>query len=65
MLISKIDTLLSESLDTINQRSKYLVAQNRGPEAYKESFNEGPLETQRTIHHTYCTLDKDFTCLVA
>lgn len=44
-LKSKIDKLIQDNMAAVNQRTKYLVAQSRGIEAYRVSFNESLLET--------------------
>ena len=59
-LKSKIDKIIQENMAAVNQRTKYLVAQSRGLEAYRASFNESLLETQRSLHHVFCSLDSDF-----
>jgi len=55
---------MREGLATVNQRSKYLVAQSRGQKAYKEAFKESAIETQRAVHHEFSSLDKKYAELV-
>lgn len=63
-LSDKITKLLEDGLAALNQRNKYLVATSRGNAAYEEAFSESPLDTQRSIHHAYNVLDREFADLM-